>query len=98
MPRPENRAGRRIAAQRATGRTERWPVMKLWKRRAGTQPDGREASAASRSAAGAEAITRRAVAPFCRASTKVPWTVSVRSTFIAAGLETSTSLTVVVAA
>ncbi len=52
--------------------------------------------AASAIACGAELITRRAVAPFWRASMNDPSMVIVRVTFIAAGSRTSTSRTVVV--
>ena len=60
-------------------------------------PEEREASPASASTGGAEAMTSRAVEPFCRASTKLPSTVRVRTIFIAAGFAASTSLTVVLA-
>jgi hypothetical protein len=53
------------------------------------------ASCGSAIGAGAASITSRAVEPCSRASTKRPGTVIVRVTFGAAGLDTSTSVTIV---
>ena len=72
--------------------------MKLSKRLIGTHPEALARSAGAAIARGVEEITSRAVPPFWRASTNAPSTDILRATFIAAGSDASTSVSVVASA
>ena len=106
IPAPVNRGVRRTSSQATSARLRLRPLRRLRSVDEGTQPARRArsglrlAAAANTSgpgtgtetARGTEATTIRAVLPCSRELTCAPSTLRVRSTRIAAGLATSTSV------
>ena len=92
IPSPENDGGRRTARQATIFRVRWRPEIREAKRERGSQPDARPRTSATAYARGVEESTTRAVAPFWRALTYWPSSLSVRATFRAAGSATSTSV------
>ena len=89
---PEKAAGRSTRRQRAAWRKRSRPETLLRRTRLGSQPRRRERKAGSVAARGRDQTTTRAVCPVSREPTWTPRMRSVRSTFIAAGSLTSTSV------